>query len=300
MNLRFFILLLLLWLPSSLLPRPALAETTVQPPSMLATNFRSGLNITDYWISEKLDGVRGRWDGKRLITRNGHPIAHPAWFTVGWPNVAMDGELWIGRSRFDEVSGIVRAGRADDPGWRRVRFMVFDLPGHGGTFEARVMRMRGLLSTTRIAWLQPVLQFRVDDAAALEARLKRVVAEGGEGLMLHRRSALYQVGRSEDLVKYKLHEDAEARVVAHAPGKGKYTGMLGALVVQMQDGRRFRLGTGFTDAQRANPPPLGSLVTYRYNGLTRKGLPRFARFQRIRLDPPPPDPRQGRRGPAYP
>ena len=291
MNLRFFILLLLLWLPSSLLPRPALAETTVQPPSMLATNFRSGLNTTDYWISEKLDGVRGRWDGKRLITRNGHPIAHPAWFTVGWPNVAMDGELWIGRSRFDEVSGIVRAGRADDPGWRRVRFMVFDLPGHGGTFEARVMRMRGLLSTTRIAWLQPVLQFRVDDAAALEARLKRVVAEGGEGLMLHRRSALYQVGRSEDLVKYKLHEDAEARVVAHAPGKGKYTGMLGALVVQMQDGRRFRLGTGFTDAQRANPPPLGSLVTYRYNGLTRKGLPRFARFQRIRLDPPPPDPR---------
>lgn len=291
MNLRFFILLLLLWLASSLLPRPALAETTVQPPSMLATNFRSGLNTTDYWISEKLDGVRGRWDGKRLITRNGHPIAHPAWFTVGWPKVAMDGELWIGRSRFDEVSGIVRAGRADDPGWRRVRFMVFDLPGHGGTFEARVMRMRGLLSTSRIAWLQPVLQFRVDDAAALEARLKRVVAEGGEGLMLHRRSALYQVGRSEDLVKYKLHEDAEARVVAHAPGKGKYTGMLGALVVQMQDGRRFRLGTGFTDAQRANPPPLGSLVTYRYNGLTRKGLPRFARFQRIRLDPPPPDPR---------
>jgi DNA ligase-1 len=287
MNLRIVLLLLL----SLLLPQPSLAEATSQPRSMLATNYRSGLNIADYWVSEKLDGVRGRWDGKRLVTRAGQPIAPPAWFTAGWPKVAMDGELWIGRGRFDEVSGIVRAGKADNRAWRRVRFMVFDLPEHGGTFEARVLRMRALLSTTRIVWLQPVPQFRVGDTDALEARLKRLVAEGGEGLMLHRRGALYRVGRSDDLIKYKLYEDAEARVVAHAPGKGKYTGMLGALVVQRRDGRRFRLGSGFTDAQRANPPPIGSLVTYRYNGLTRKGLPRFARFQRIRLDPPQSDPR---------
>lgn len=263
MNLRIVLLLL----PSFLLPQPSLAETTSQPLSMLATNYRNGLNIADYWVSEKLDGVRGRWDGKRLVSRAGQPIAPPEWFTAGWPKVAMDGELWIGRGRFDEVSGIVRAGKADDRAWRRVRFMVFDLPEHGGTFEARVLRMRGLLSTAGIAWLQPIPQFHVGDTVALKARLKRLVAEGGEGLMLHRRGALYRVGRSDDLIKYKLYEDAEARVVAHAPGKGKYTGMLGALVVQMPDGRRFRLGSGFTDAQRANPPPIGSLVTYRYNGL---------------------------------
>jgi len=287
MNPRIVLLLLL----SFLLPQPSLAEATSPPRSMLATNYRSGLNIADYWVSEKLDGVRGRWDGKRLVTRAGQPIVPPAWFTADWPKVPMDGELWIGRGRFDEVSGIVRAGKADDRAWRRVRFMVFDLPEHGGTFEARVLRTRGLLFTTGILWLQPVPQFRVTDASALEARLKQVVAGGGEGLMLHRRSALYRVGRSDDLIKYKLYEDAEARVVAYTPGKGKYMGMLGALVVQRQDGQRFRLGSGFTDAQRATPPPIGSLVTYRYNGLTGKGLPRFARFQRIRLDPPPPDPR---------
>ena len=287
MNLRIVLLLLL----SLLLPRPSLAEATSPPRSMLATNYRSGLNIADYWVSEKLDGVRGRWDGKRLVTRTGQPIVPPAWFTASWPKMPMDGELWIGRGRFDEVSGIVRAGRTDDPAWRRVRFMVFDLPEQGGTFETRVLRMRGLLSRTAIAWLQPVPQFRVTDAIALKARLEQVVAGGGEGLMLQRRSALYRVGRSEDLIKYKLYEDAEALVVAYTPGKGKYAGMLGALVVQGQDGRRFGLGSGLTDAQRANPPPIGSVVTYRYNGLTAKGLPRFARFQRIRLDPPPPDPR---------
>lgn len=287
MNLRIVFLLLL----SCLSLQPSLAGESPQPRLMLATNHRDGIDVPDYWISEKLDGVRGRWDGQRLVTRAGQPIAPPAWFTAGWPKATMDGELWIGRGRFDEVSGLVRAGAADDRAWRRVRFMVFDLPGHGGTFDARVLRMRALISETKIAWLQPVPQFRLNDAGELEARLKQIAASGGEGLMLHRRSALYRVGRSDDLIKYKLYADAEAQVVAHAPGKGKYAGMLGALVVRLPDGRQFRLGSGFTDAQRASPPAVGSLVTFRYNGLTSKGLPRFARFQRVRLDPPPPDPR---------
>jgi DNA ligase-1 len=288
MNLCVLLLLLLL---SCLPSLPAHAGETGLPRLMLATTYRAGLDVSDYWVSEKLDGVRGRWDGKRLLTRAGLPIVPPRWFTANWPEVPMDGELWIGRGRFDEVSGLVRAGAADGRAWRKVRFMVFDLPAEGGTFESRIVRMRTLLPATGIAWLQPVAQFRLANATQLDARLKQVANAGGEGLVLHRRGALYQVGRSDDLIKYKLHEDAEARVVAHAPGKGKYTGMLGALVMELPDGRRFRLGSGLTDAQRANPPPIGSLVTYRYNGLTSKGLPRFARFQRIRLDPPPPDPR---------
>ncbi|NDK37778.1 DNA ligase [Pseudoxanthomonas gei] len=280
---------LLLTLCLSLLPLASLSAAP--PPLMLATEFRAGIEPGDYWISEKLDGVRGRWDGQRLFSRSGQRIAAPAWFIAGWPKVAMDGELWIGRGRFDEVSGIVRAGMSNESGWRRVRFMVFDLPGHGGPFEARVLRMRGLVPSARVSWLQAAPQFRLGAASQLESKLRQVIAAGGEGLMLHRATALYQAGRSEDLLKYKAYQDAEATVVAHAPGKGKYTGMLGALVVRMPDGRQFRLGSGFTDLQRARPPPLGSLVTYRYNGLTSKGLPRFARFQRIRIDPAPPDPR---------
>ena len=258
---------------------------------MLATPYRTGIDVSAYWVSEKLDGVRAHWDGQQLQTRSGQPITPPGWFTRGWPRTAMDGELWTGNGRFDEVSALVRKGKAADAEWRRVRFMVFDLPTHGGTFDARVARMQALARSTKVAWLQPIAQSRLGNAVELEARLKQVVAAGGEGLMLHRGNALYQAGRSDDLLKYKLYEDAEARVVAHAPGKGKYTGMLGALVVRMPDGRQFRLGTGFTDAQRSDPPPVGSLVTYRYNGLTSKGLPRFARFMRIRHDPPPPDPR---------
>ncbi len=287
MDLRTACLLLL----TCFFAQPLAAAETTTPRLMLATSYRSGAEVSDYWVSEKLDGVRGRWDGRRLHTRGGQPITPPAWFTAGWPKVAMDGELWIGRGRFDEVSGLVRSGKTDGTAWRRVRFMVFDLPDHPGNFDARVMRMRALLAATRISWLQPIPQYRLANATELDDRLKQVVASGGEGLMLHHRNAHYRIGRSDDLLKYKPYEDAEARVVAHTPGKGKYAGMLGALVVQHADGREFRLGSGLTDAQRYAPPPIGSLVTYRYNGLTSKGLPRFARFLRIRHDPAPPDPR---------
>lgn len=283
MGLRLLLSLLLTLLSFS-------SAAAAPPRVMLATDFHSGLDISQYWVSEKLDGVRGRWDGHKLVTRSGMPIDAPEWFTAGWPKAVLDGELWIGRGRFDEVSSLVRAGAGNERGWRHVRFMVFDLPDHGGVFDKRVERMRAMIPAAKVPWLQVVPQFRVANAIELEARLKRMVEAGAEGLMLHRGRARYRAGRSDDLIKYKLYQDAEARVIGHAPGKGKYTGMLGALIVRMADGRQFRLGSGFTDAQRADPPPVGSLVTYRYNGLTSKGLPRFARFQRIRSDPPPPDP----------
>lgn len=290
MNLRTLVLLPLVLLLLCLFPAAAFSAEPLPPRLMLATGYQAGVDVGDYWVSEKFDGVRGHWDGKRLRTRGGLVVTPPAWFTAGWPGVPMDGELWMGRGRFAEVSGVVRALSADERAWREVRFMVFDLPAHGGPFEARVARMRSLLAEAGVAWLQPVKQFRVQTAAELDVRLKAVVAAGGEGLMLHHRDALYRVGRSDGLLKYKPFDDAEAVVVGHTAGQGKYAGQLGALIVERPDGLRFRLGSGFTDAQRADPPPLGSQVTYRYNGLTSKGVPRFARFMRIRAVMPPPDP----------
>lgn len=276
------IFLLLCWLPFA-----AVAADEVRPPRiMLATVYEAGPDVSEYWISEKLDGVRGYWDGEVLRTRNGNPVNPPAWFTAGWPDTPMDGELWIGRGRFDEVSGIVRAVEPDDDTWREVLFMVFDLPAYGGAFSERVAAMRSLLGDAGIAWLRPVVQFRVAGSAELDVRLEEIAAAGGEGLMLHHEDALYRAGRSQDLLKYKPYEDAEAVVVGYTRGQGKYEGMLGALVVERADGVRFRIGTGFTDAERADPPPLGSWVTYRYNGLTPQGFPRFARFLRIREDMP--------------
>lgn len=259
---------------------------------MLATVYQGEAQISEYWVSEKLDGVRGHWDGQALWTRGGYRIRAPAWFLEGWPTTAMDGELWIARGRFDEVSGIVRSTTPADDAWRNVRFMVFDLPAHGGTFDERVAAMAAL-DKLDIAWLGPITQFKVAGADELDQRLDAVVVSGGEGLMLHHQDALYRAGRSQDLLKYKPYEDAEAWVVGYTEGSGKYAGKVGALIVKRDDGRRFRLGSGLSDADRQAPPPIGSWVTYRYNGLTSTGLPRFARYLRIRAEAPPAQPPSG-------
>ena len=272
------------------IPAPVAAEAGRTEPMQAAqvdalrTVAATG-GIAAYWVSEKLDGVRARWDGHRLWTRGGNPVDAPAWFTAGWPDRALDGELWMGRGRFDETSTLVRNPPDDDAAWRGVRFLVFDLPDHGGRFADRVLAMRGLARPGHPAWLRPVAQSRVPDEAALQARLRAVLAAGGEGLMLHHGESRYLPGRSDALLKLKPHDDAEARVVAHLPGRGKYAGLTGALLVERADGARFRIGSGLSDAERADPPPPGSLVTYRFNGLTGNGLPRFPRYLRVREPP---------------
>ena len=279
---------LLLFVLLCLLTWPVLSAPPPDP--MLATTYRDGVPVDAFLVSEKLDGVRARWDGRALWTRGGARIAAPASFTRGWPAESMDGELWIARGRFDDISALVRRVSTDTQSWREVRFMAFDLPAYPRPFGERIARLRMLATAARSPHLAMIPQQRFGTAAAVDAELARVVALGGEGLMLHRRDARYRAGRSEDLLKYKPHDDAEAQVVAHLPGKGKYEGMMGALQVRMPDGRSFRIGTGFTDAQRARPPPLGAWLTYRYNGFTSTGLPRFARFMRLRDEVPPPDP----------
>lgn len=253
---------------------------------MLAGEYRpgQGLHLPDYWVSEKLDGVRARWDGQRLISRGGRLIAAPAWFTRNWPTIPMDGELWGGRGHFEDTASIVARAVPDESSWKTLRFMVFDLPEHGGTFSERVAAMRDLQARQVNPALQIIEQRRGSTEAALQHQLDQTVDVHGEGLMLHRGDARYGQGRSGDLLKFKPYQDAEARVLAHLPGQGRHLGRLGAMLVQTPEGRRFRLGAGFTDTQRDHPPPVGAWITYRYRGLTDNGLPRFASFLRVRAD----------------
>ncbi|MBS4097176.1 MAG: DNA ligase [Sulfuricella sp.] len=255
------------------------------PPLMLANVYRGQVALADYWVSEKLDGMRGYWDGEKLQTRGGEPIAAPAWFTAGWPKEALDGELWAGRGKFSQTVSTVRQKIPNDAAWREVRFMVFDLPGHPGTFTKRNAALQGVIAQIGQPWVRHVEQFKVATPAALRTLLARTVKQGGEGLMLHRGDSLYRAERNDDLLKLKPYEDAEARVVGHIPGKGRHAGQLGALQLETPQGLRFRLGSGFSDAQRRDPPPLGSWVTYRYTERHAKsGLPRFPRFLRVRED----------------
>ncbi|MGY4830331.1 DNA ligase [Sphaerotilaceae bacterium SBD11-9] len=262
---------------------PTLGHAAARP-LMLANIYRPGLPLADYWVSEKYDGVRACWDGQQLWTRHGHRIAAPTWFTAGWPGEPLDGELWAGRGQFSVASSAAARDVPDEAAWRRMRYMAFDLPAHPGPFDARLSALAQALTGSTNAALQAVPHHRLPDEAALQSLLRQTVRRGGEGLMLHRGDSLYRGERSDDLLKLKEQLDAEATVIGHIPGKGKYQGQLGALLVQTPEGLRFRLGSGLRDADRQAAPAIGSQVTYRYLGLHPNGSPRFASFVRVRLD----------------
>ena len=270
--------LLLAAMSSSTLSLPA-----AEPPPLLLAGIEQGqADVALYLISEKIDGVRAFWDGQALRTRSGNLINAPRWFSENFPRHPLDGELWIGRGQFDRLSATVRRQTPDDREWRQVRYLVFELPQAPGTFRERAQVLKRLAAVSSVPWLQTVEQVELASREALTQKLDEILRLGGEGLMLHRADALYTTGRSDVLLKMKLWHDAEATVIGHQPGRGKYAGMLGALRVRSADGVEFLLGTGLSDDERRNPPPVGTLITFRYRELNNRGIPRFASFHRLR------------------
>jgi DNA ligase 1 len=266
-----------LQIPAALAAMPSSAASRMPLPAL----WRDELDPASYLVSEKYDGARGYWDGSTLVFRSGRQIPAPASFLSRLPKTPLDGELWLGRGRFDELSGIVRRETPVETEWRQVRYMVFELPGAGGTFAERAQRIAQIAADTAWPQLVAVQHTPVGDRAALRARLQSTVEAGGEGLVLHLAAAPYRVGRNDAMLKLKISLDAEATVIDQHAGHGKYEGMLGSIEVRTPEGRKFLIGSGFSDEQRRNPPSIGSVVTYRYLDLTSTGLPRFATFVRV-------------------
>jgi DNA ligase-1 len=257
---------------------------TAAPPLLLANLLGPQVDPAKYLVSEKYDGVRAIWDGSVLRFRSGRAVNAPASFVAKLLTQPLDGELWLGRGRFEALSGIVRKSEPQGEEWQQIKYMIFELPGAPGTFAERAQRIQEIVAKTRWPQLVAVQQFRVKNRAELKRKLDDVVRGGGEGLMLHLADAPYVTGRSDVLLKLKPLQDTEAVVIEHLPGKGKYQGMLGALRVQTLGGEKFLIGTGFTDETRKNPPSVGTTITYTYRGLTATGLPRFASYLRVRED----------------
>lgn len=255
------------------------AQALVSKPALqhgVALNNQN-IDLKYYFVSEKLDGVRGYWDGRQLKTRQGNLINPPNWFTAHWPNIPLDGELWQGRAQFDQTSGCIRR-QTPTPCWRKIKFHIFDLPENTTKFANRVSVMERLCAETLSLTLTCIPQYKLPTYQALQNELKRIVSIKGEGLMLHHQNAIYQAKRVNHLLKVKPEYFDTALVVGHITGKGKFSGMLGSLLVVNSEGIQFKLGSGLNKEHRMTPPPIGSTIHYKYLGKTTKGVPRFASF----------------------
>ncbi len=253
------------------------------PPLLLAHKWEMDVALEGWWMSEKLDGVRAFWDGAQFISRLGNVFHAPDWFVADFPKTALDGELWGGRKTFQKTVGIVK--RQDKPPeWKTIKYLVFDAPKHGGTFEERLEHIREVVGAGKLQYANMHPHETCRDVAHLKSELARVEALGGEGMMLRKPGSKYEAGRSHTLLKVKTFHDAEARVVEHVAGMGKHKGRLGALVVELENGTKFNVGTGFSDKERETPPAIGTVITFRYQELSDGGVPRFPSYVGERID----------------
>lgn len=258
-------------------------EAAAGPPLLLAHTWSNDVDLTGWWMSEKLDGVRAYWDGKQFISRQGNLFHAPDWFVKGLPSTPLDGELWLARKSFQRTVSIVRRQDKSDH-WRDLRYVVFDAPTINEPFEQRVEAIKDLLGQSAHEFVRAHDHERCQSLAHLREELARLDALGAEGLMLRQPGSRYMAGRNSTLLKVKSFYDAEARVLEHQAGTGRHKGRMGALVVQLADGTKFKVGTGFSDAERNAPPAIGSLITFRYQELSDGGVPRFPSYVGLRTE----------------
>ena len=226
-------------------------------------------------MSEKLDGVRAFWDGEKLISRSGNVFAAPAFFTKDFPKHQLDGELWTSRDDFSNVVSIVNK-KEEHNGWNKLSYNIFEVPQAKGNLLERLSAVK------ETKYIKIIKQIKVKDTQHLDDFLKTVEKKGGEGVVVRDGDLEYYTGRDNNALKVKSYIDTECEVVGYHQGQGKYEGLLGSLSCRMKNMQVIKIGSGFNEYERKNPPKIGAIITFKYYGLTSKGNPRFPIFVRER------------------
>lgn len=131
---------------------------------------------------------------------------------------------------------------------------------------------------TRFSVLEDMLlsgKIRIVDhkivASLHEARetFNAYLAEGQEGIILKDLSGVWENKRAKHQIKFKGELECELRVVDVQEGTGKYTGLLGALICESEDGvLKVDVGSGFKDADRTSMTKesvVGKIISVKYN-----------------------------------
>ena len=249
-----------------------------QKPNVLLLKTYKNQNINGWVMSEKLDGIRAIWTGKKLITRSGKTINAPKWFVKDYPTFSIDGELWTKRADFENISSIVSHKVPNEKKWKQITHNIFEVPNAKGDLYQRLEQVKAYENNI----IKVIAQIKIKDKQHLQKFLKNIEKLAGEGVVVRDPNVSYINKRTSKALKVKSFKDAECEVIGHTKGKGKFQGMLGAIKCKLKNNIEFKIGIGFTKIQRQNPPKIGDIITFKYKEFTKYGKPKFASFLRIR------------------
>ena len=231
--------------------RPPPATKRRCPGSCWPRSWDNATDLSGWWMSEKLDGVRAYWDGKQFLSRQGNLFHAPDWFVPALPDQAARRRTLDRTARSSSAPSASSAGRTRAISGRKSASSS-STPPPDAAASRTASSLSNALATAKAKYARPHEHELCKDRPP-PPELARVESLGGEGLMLRQPGSKYEAGRSSTLLKVKTFHDAEARVIGHQPGAGRHKGRLGALVVDLPNGTQFSVGTGFSDAERDTP-----------------------------------------------
>ena len=246
-------------------------------PKLLLLNTYKDQNITNWVMSEKLDGIRAYWDGKKLISRGGKIINAPKWFTKDYPPFKIDGELWTKRGDFENIASIVR-DKTPSSKWKDIKHYIFEVPQADGNLFQRLSKVEPYINDH----IKIIPQIKIKNKEHLNIFLKSIESKNGEGVVVRDPNTPYIDHRTSKALKVKSFKDDECEVIGYTKGKGKYKDLIGAIKCKTQDNIEFKIGSGLSDKLRKYPPNIGDIITYKYQNKTKYGKPRFPVYFRIR------------------
>lgn len=243
--------------------------------------YQGDENIKNWLMSEKLDGIRGYWNGKELLTRKSKKIYTPRWFIKNFPPFELDGELWTKRADFENIQNIVM-DKKPSKDWKQITYNIFEVPNANGNFIERLEKAKKWFEKNPNMHVKIIKQIKVQNKGHLHNFFEELSSKGAEGLIVKNPKELYHTGRSPHILKVKKAQDMEGEIIKI--NMSEKTAVLKSLKLKLKNGVIFNLGTGFTKEQRKTPPKVGEIVTFKYFGFTKNRKPKFASFLHIRED----------------
>lgn len=257
--------------------------------AMLLKNY-DGRDLSGWVMSEKYDGVRAIWDGKKLKTRQNKDFCAPKSFLAKLPPFSIDGELWVGRGSFEKVASIT--ARCDED-WSELKYLIFDVPETKGDLLARLTVFKDFLAKNPNSQVKIIEQIGIKNTKDAFDYLDKIIANGGEGVVVRDPNVPYKSGRQNSIMKIKKFYDAECEVASIKPRKDDNS-LVGSVLCKDLSGKNsFKIGSGFGGlkiCEKAITSALedclktGDIITYKYQNLTKNKKPRFGVFLRKRID----------------
>lgn len=224
-------------------------------------------NGTEFWLTQKLNGVRATLYNGQLIARSGvpfkgldHILKELRWADCA--HIALDGELTLADTHglrdneaFREATGILNS---DDEHKTGICFTIFDAIPYVDFDSANpkvpyshrrtiLNEVEETVSNSECVRVLPVL-YHGKDLRKIDELLEQMIREDKEGLMLNT-DVPYKRTRHKGILKIKRFYTMDLPITGVEEGSGRLTGRLGAFVLDYK-GNEVKVGSGFTDEQR--------------------------------------------------